>query len=84
MLRWREELIFAETDLQCSRRFFEFQVKRWGGYRDRSEKEGKPGHRAYAAKQVATWSALGHRAQIAIDDVSKEFVKLDLSKPQYC
>ena len=66
MTRWKEEIILCETDLECALRWFSHKQQQWEFWKDEAMLDGKIGHECYAAKQVATWKALGGRADKAI------------------
>jgi hypothetical protein len=43
--------------------WFEEKVNKWRERVERSESEGKPGHRAYAEKQVVMWQMFVEQAK---------------------
>jgi hypothetical protein len=53
--RWNEELLIVQHEMKWTILWFKHQIKEWKDRLKRSEKENKPGHIAYAEKQVAMW-----------------------------
>jgi hypothetical protein len=53
--RWSEELQIVRHEMRWTVLWFEHQMKEWQNRLDESVKENKPGHIAYAEKQVAMW-----------------------------
>lgn len=60
--RWREELITVKNEMQWTVLWFEEKVSKWMERAERSEAEGKLGHRAYAEKQAAMWKLFVEQA----------------------
>ena len=53
--RWNEELLIIKHEMKWTILWFEHQMKEWQGRLGRGVEEKKPGHVAYAEKQVAMW-----------------------------
>ena len=53
--RWKEELEIVKHEMKWTILWFEHQLKEWMDRLNGSIKEDKPGHIAYAEKQVAMW-----------------------------
>ena len=53
--RWEEELITVQHEMRWTVLWFQDQLKKWKERVERSNQEHKPGHSAYAEKQVDMW-----------------------------
>jgi hypothetical protein len=58
--RWEEEVLILKHEMIWTKLWFGHQKKTW---EDRMEGATKPGHHAYAAKQVRIWSQFGEHAK---------------------
>jgi hypothetical protein len=53
--RWNEELSIVQHEMKWTILWFKHQMEEWKNRLKRSAEERKPGHIAYAEKQVAMW-----------------------------
>ena len=53
--RWKEELLIVQHEMKWTVRWFKHQIKEWTARLNKSVEENKPGHIAYAEKQIAMW-----------------------------
>jgi hypothetical protein len=60
--QWKEEWETVKNEMIWTQLWFRKQRSVWMGRGERSQNEGKPGHEAYAKKQVALWKKFEARA----------------------
>jgi hypothetical protein len=53
--RWSEELTIVRHEMKWTILWFNRQIKEWKDRQRKSVEQNKPGHIAYAEKQVAMW-----------------------------
>ena len=53
--RWNEELQIVRHEMKWTILWFNHQMKKWEDRLKTCVKENKPGHIAYAEKQIAMW-----------------------------
>jgi hypothetical protein len=53
--RWKEELLIVQHEMKWTISWFKHHMKKWKDRLRKSVEEEKPGHIAYAEKQVAMW-----------------------------
>jgi hypothetical protein len=53
--RWNEELLILQHEIKWTVLWFKHQMEKWEGRLKRSVEENRPGHVAYAEKQIAMW-----------------------------
>jgi hypothetical protein len=67
--RWEEEVLILEHEMIWTELWFWHQKNKWEEQIKAAKLASKPGHQAYAAKQVGIWSQFGGNAK-------KEFGKI--------
>jgi hypothetical protein len=65
--RWDEELITVRHEMGWSVTWFEHQRKKWVKRASNSQQMNKPGHCAYAEKQVALWGMFMQEAELGFE-----------------
>ncbi|KAH9983732.1 hypothetical protein BJV77DRAFT_966605 [Russula vinacea] len=61
--RWKEELLIVQHEMKWTVRWFKHQIKEWTARLNKSVEENKPGHTAYAEKQIAMWKMFTKEAE---------------------
>lgn len=70
-MRWKEERNILAHEMEWTVRYFFFRYNSWRKLWARTSKE-KPGHKAYAQKQIAMWRKLGEDAQVQFIEVRND------------
>ena len=70
--RWKEEKIIVPSEMECVVRSFETKSARWQELADSNA--DRPGHQAYALRQVEQWKGMAARAQAEFDWALGEYV----------
>ena len=68
--RWQEEVQILEHEMMWTQQWFCHQKSKWQQRMRAAEVESKPGHYAYAAKQVGIWSQFWETARIEFSDIA--------------
>ncbi|EGN96029.1 hypothetical protein SERLA73DRAFT_37825, partial [Serpula lacrymans var. lacrymans S7.3] len=61
--RWIEEDILVCLKMKRTVQYFQHQAKCWKGFRDANRIEAKPGHVAYAERQIRMWNQFLKQAE---------------------
>ncbi|TFK58467.1 hypothetical protein BDN72DRAFT_731157, partial [Pluteus cervinus] len=62
-LRWEEELCIVAAQMEFTVRSFLWKFRQWQIWYGMAEQESKPGHMAYAARQMNMWQSFGRVAE---------------------
>ncbi len=71
--RWEEEILILKHEMMWTQLWFGHQKKKWEERMEMTTVTSKPGHRAYAAKQVRIWEQFLEHAKAefgSIDGIS--------------
>lgn len=68
--RWQEEVQILEHEMMWTQLWFCHQKSKWQQRMTAAKVDSKPGHYAYAAKQVGIWFQFWETARMEFSDVA--------------